>query len=135
MYCLSFLELYPRRLLTSALFLNSESITFRSESACLKLFALSKVVTLAHSAFTVLTAAGVGVGAAGVGVGVGVGVATGAGAGADPPPVFAALAEGVSARSRVIIKVRRMGKYYTLLDYKIYELWCNCDHFFNLHAH
>jgi len=81
----------------------------------LKLFALSKVVTLANSAFTVLTAAGVGVGATtvGVGVGVGVGATTGAGAGADPPPVFAALAEGVSARSRVIIKVRRMGKFYT----------------------
>jgi hypothetical protein len=86
---------------------------------------------------TVLTAAGVGVGATtvGVGVGVGVGVATGAGAGADPPPVFAALAEGVIARSSVRITVRRIGKYYTLLNYKVYKLWCNCDHFFNLHAH
>ena len=61
---MSFLELYPSRLLTSALFLNSESIILRSARACLKLFALSKVVTLANSLSTVLTAAGVGVGAA-----------------------------------------------------------------------
>jgi hypothetical protein len=111
LYCFSFLELYPRRLLTSALFLNSESITFRSERACLKLFALSKVVTLANSLFTLLAATGVGVCATVVGVGVG--ATTGAGAGADPPPVFAALAEGVSASNRVIIKVRRMDEFYT----------------------
>jgi hypothetical protein len=79
----------------------------------LKFFALRRTVTLANSSFTVLTAAGVGVGAAVVGVGVGVGATTGAGTGADPPPVFAALAEGVSARSRVIIKVMRMDKFYT----------------------
>jgi hypothetical protein len=101
----------------------------------LKFFALRRTVTLANSSFTVLTAAGVGVGAAVVGVGVGVGATTGAGAGADPPPVFAALAEGVIARSSVRITVRRIGKYYTLLNYKVYKLWCNCDHFFNLHAH